>query len=72
MKKLFFAFVVLGVVVHSSAQSSGPAITWEKSVYDFGDVVQGDKVEHTFKFKNTGNESLIITNVQVTCGCTTP
>ena len=72
MKKLFFAFVVLGVVVHSSAQSSGPAITWEKSVYDFGDVVQGDKVEHTFKFKNAGNESLIITNVQVTCGCTTP
>ena len=72
MKKLFFAFVALGVVVHSSAQSSGPAITWEKSVYDFGDVVQGDKVEHTFKFKNTGNESLIITNVQVTCGCTTP
>ena len=72
MKKLFFAFVLLGVVVHSSAQSSGPAITWEKSVYDFGDVVQGDKVEHTFKFKNTGNESLIITNVQVTCGCTTP
>ncbi len=72
MKKLFFALMVLGVAVHSNAQTSGPVITWEKSVYDFGDVVQGDKVEYTFKFKNTGNEPLIITNVQVTCGCTTP
>ncbi len=72
MKKLFFALMVLGVAVHSNAQTSGPVITWEKSVFDFGDVVQGDKVEHTFKFKNTGNEPLIITNVQVTCGCTTP
>lgn len=72
MKKLFFALIVLGVAVQSNAQTSGPVITWEKSVYDFGDVVQGDKVEHTFKFKNTGNEPLIITNVQVTCGCTTP
>lgn len=72
MKKLFLALIVLGVAVHSNAQTSGPVITWEKSVYDFGDVIQGDKVEHTFKFKNTGNEPLIITNVEVTCGCTTP
>lgn len=54
------------------AQSAGPMITWEKSAHDFGDVVQGEKVEYTFKFKNAGNEPLVITNVQVTCGCTTP
>ena len=72
MKKLFFAFVMLGGAVHSYAQTKGPVITWEKSVHDFGDVAQGDKVEHTFKFKNAGSEPLIITNVQVTCGCTTP
>ena len=35
-------------------------------------MYQGDKVEEVFKFTNTGNEPLIITNVQVTCGCTTP
>jgi hypothetical protein len=47
-------------------------ITFEKKTHDFGDIFQGDKVEETFKFTNTGNEPLIITNVQVTCGCTTP
>lgn len=50
----------------------GPQITWEKASVDFGDLKQGDRVEHTFKFANTGNQPLVITNVEVTCGCTTP
>ena len=33
--------------------------------------MQGDKAEHIFYFTNTGNEPLIITNVQVSCTCTT-
>lgn len=77
MKKYFFLLVVLalagqGFAQVASAKASGPVITFEKSSHDFGDIYQGDKVEHTFKFTNTGNEPLIITNVQVTCGCTTP
>lgn len=51
---------------------AGPMISWEKAKFDFGDIVQGDKVEHTFKFRNAGTEALVITNVQVTCGCTIP
>ncbi len=72
MKGLFFVLMTISVALGSLAQGKGPVISWEKSTHDFGDVAQGDKVEHTFKFKNTGNEPLIITNVQVTCGCTTP
>ncbi len=72
MKKLFFILLSIAASVGSSAQSNGPVISWEKSTHDFGDLVQGDKVEHIFKFKNTGKEALLITNVQVTCGCTTP
>ena len=72
MNKLFFSLAGMFLVIGAVAQTQGPVITWEKSTYDFGDVHQGEKVEHTFKFKNTGNESLIITNVQVTCGCTIP
>lgn len=50
----------------------GPVIAWESSSFDFGDIGRGEVVEHTFTFTNTGNSSLIITNVLVTCGCTTP
>jgi hypothetical protein len=53
---------------------SGPKtkISFGESTYDFGTVSEGDKVEHTYKFKNTGNEPLIISNAQGSCGCTVP
>lgn len=49
---------------------SGAVMTFDTTKHDFGDIHQGDKVKYTFAFENTGNEPLIITNVQVTCGCT--
>jgi hypothetical protein len=59
-------------VVGSGVLAQGPLIEWEKNKHDFGDVVQGTKVEYTFKFMNSGTAALIITNVEVSCGCTTP
>lgn len=46
------------------------AIEFEETVHDFGNIKEGEKVEHTFKFKNTGNVPLIVTAVQPSCGCT--
>lgn len=54
------------------AAKTGPAITFETSEYNFGDIKQGDVVEHTFTFTNTGTQPLVIDRVEVTCGCTTP
>ncbi len=69
---LFGVFVVLSVSAQSEETTlpDGPAITFEQISFDFGDIHQGDKVEHIFKFENSGNQPLIITNVQTTCGCT--
>src|SRR5688500_16970627 len=79
MRKYLFLVCVLGLGFQALAQETtaaakkdGAVIKWEKKTHDFGNIVQGDKVEHTFYFTNTGNEPLIITNVQVSCGCTTP
>lgn len=78
MKKYLLAVmicVVAASVVNGQATASkvsGPVITWEKNTHDFGDITQSEKVEQTFAFTNTGNEPLIITNIQVTCGCTAP
>jgi hypothetical protein len=65
-------FSVFTFAQATSVKTNGPLITWEKSTHDFGDISQGDKVEQLFTFTNTGTEPLIITNVEVTCGCTTP
>jgi hypothetical protein len=67
---LFFAAV--GFAQEVEKKESGPVIQWDEKTYDFGEIEQGSTVEHTFKFTNVGTEPLIITNVQVTCGCTTP
>jgi len=71
---LLIVFLLVEGLSAVSAQtvSTGAAITWEENAYDFGEVIAGEKVEHTFRFSNTGSEPLVITNVQVTCGCTTP
>src|SRR5688572_22762725 len=76
MKKYLLLIVVLAfaaqIFAQQQATQNGPVISFEKKTHDFGDIFQGDKVEETFKFSNTGTEPLILTNVQVTCGCTTP
>lgn len=76
MKRLITLIFILAASLYSYAQvsktMSGAVIAWDKSTHDFGDVFQGDKVEHTFRFTNTGNKDLVITNIEVTCGCTTP
>ena len=55
-----------------TAKASGPQIQIDQPKHDFTAVVQGAVVNHTFKFKNTGTAPLIISNIGVSCGCTTP
>ncbi|HAQ39129.1 MAG TPA: DUF1573 domain-containing protein [Saprospirales bacterium] len=52
----------------------GPVTTveYEGEVHDFGKVMEGDIVTHVFKFKNTGDEPLILKDVKASCGCTAP
>ncbi|WP_192820737.1 DUF1573 domain-containing protein [Rufibacter sp. LB8] len=48
----------------------GPSIQLEEEKFDFGNIKQGDVVEHTFTFTNNGSQPLVIKNVRTTCGCT--
>ncbi|MEJ0030964.1 MAG: DUF1573 domain-containing protein [Bacteroidota bacterium] len=49
-----------------------PAFKFEQTNYNFGQIKEGEKVIHSYKFQNTGDAPLIIENVQPTCGCTAP
>jgi len=56
----------------ATAKTSGAQIKFSEEKYDFGSIKQGDIVDHVFKFKNTGTQPLVISNVQASCGCTIP
>ena len=56
-----------------TATEKQPKIAFaENGIYDFGEMVEGDTVEHQFAFTNTGEFPLIINNITASCGCTTP
>lgn len=49
-----------------------PVLTFTESEFDFGTIDQGTKVEHVFKFTNTGDAPLVIVDAKSSCGCTVP
>lgn len=42
------------------------------STYDFGKVTEGEIVEYSYRFKNTGDKPLVVSEVHASCGCTVP
>ena len=50
--------------------ANAPIVSFDSNTYDFGNIKQNDKVEHSFSLKNSGKRDLIIRNVRSSCGCT--
>ena len=42
------------------------------SAYNFGKVTDGEKVEYSYRFKNSGKKPLVVVNATASCGCTVP
>ena len=49
-----------------------PTIDFKETEYNFGVVIDGEKVIHAYKFKNNGKSNLLISAVKPSCGCTSP
>ena len=45
-------------------------IQWIDSVKNYGKITEGQKLDVSFRFKNTGDKPLIIRSVRPSCGCT--
>ncbi len=50
----------------------GTTVEFADETFDFGEVPEGTKVTHRFKFNNTGEHPLVLTRVKASCGCTSP
>ena len=83
MKKIFLSIGIALVAMSSCRMSnSNPTeinsemvadrttVEFEKEVFTFGEITQGEKVDFEFTFKNTGEFPLLIISVKPSCGCT--
>ena len=50
--------------------SSSGVFTFENEVIDYGTINQNTDGNRVFKFKNTGNQPIIISKIKSSCGCT--
>jgi len=73
-KSAFASLILsLSIVLQQSASAAEnllPSLSFEKTVYDLGDVGQGTKNTCEFRFTNTGRGLLKIGQISRTCGCT--
>ncbi len=83
MKYILLVFAVISLVACSGKQTKNdnasivdkmPKMDFGKdsTAYDFGELKEGQIVEHQFKFTNKGEFPLIINDVRASCGCTIP
>ncbi|WP_027136875.1 DUF1573 domain-containing protein [Gaetbulibacter saemankumensis] len=63
---------VAAAAVRDANASKFPVLEFEEKEHDFGEIEKGTPVETVFKYKNTGDAPLVITNIKSSCGCTVP
>lgn len=77
MKKflLTLAVATFGLTSTYAQEETNPnaaVLEFEQNVIDYGTIERNSNGTRVFKFTNTGQEPLIITNVKGSCGCTVP
>jgi len=73
MKKLLIFATILISFQAVMAQQKGAKMSFAETSHDFGKIKEnGGLAVYKFDFTNTGDQPIIITNVQASCGCTTP
>jgi hypothetical protein len=70
MKRFVLGLAALLALPALAVSAEGPKLVVEDADFHFGQVYQGSKVEHTFRFRNAGGAPLVIDNVRSSCGCT--
>ncbi len=68
MKSLLTSVFIFTIISYSLSQPKIEIIGGKE--FDFGDMLAGSKAEKIVTIKNSGKDTLVITNVRASCGCT--
>jgi len=69
-KAVLTPLVLFTLVLGGGRAAAGPHLVVAEPVFDYGTILQGDKVDHSFRLTNQGDAVLEIHKVKTTCGCT--
>ena len=58
-------------VSFAKLDTSYAELKFDAQIFDFGDASKGNVLTHTFKYTNTGEQTLMIDHLDVDCGCLT-
>ena len=77
MKETVFVFLLLnlltlGLYAQEDQSVKNDSIVFEKTIHDYGTIIQGSDGNCEFVFTNNGKTPLILNNVSSSCGCTVP
>jgi uncharacterized protein (DUF58 family) len=61
---------LLATLLVAAVAYAAPELSVEQGTYNFGSVIQGKKVQHTFVIRNSGDAPLQIKQLSAACGCT--
>ena len=74
MKKtrVFPALTLFACLLAATTGLAQGELKFKTDLHDFGTIEEGVQATHKFEFTNVGTEPVIVSNVQASCGCTTP
>lgn len=75
MKKILVAltlFVGISFAANAQTDTKSPQFKFEAETHNFGKILVNKPVTFDFKYQNIGEEPLIITKAEASCGCTVP
>lgn len=75
MKKIIVAltlFVGFAIAAQAQTDTKSPQFKFSSETHDFGKILVNKPVTYDFKYENIGEEPLIITKADASCGCTVP
>lgn len=79
LQRIQLIVLILAIAGHSYAMANDDpdekketkaSIEWEKTSYDFGQIVKNSPAAVEFEFKNSSMVPLVINSVKPSCGCT--
>jgi len=73
MNRILLLLLSFALFFNTNAQTKKAKITFDEELHNFGTFKEeAGSQTYVFKFKNTGNATLTLSDVKASCGCTTP